>query len=432
MADPNAKYRVQQFPAAEQETPDYGRSTVWVQAVALGFHQQHRTEEYVAKALSAYRVDNRELTGVYLDGDAPGHALAATVPVATYATMHKPLNIGYGRQLDARLVTAVTVRGTHRRKGLLRGLITADLAAAKDEGLAVAALTASEGSIYGRFGFGVATTERSIAVDTGPRFRVSWDATGTVEVADAAVLLELAPAVFARVHRHTPGSIGRQEYYRLAASGTIGRDGLPDATVRCVLHYDAAGEVDGYVSYRFKGWDTKPYTMEIVDLVAATDAAYLELWQYLGSIDLIERVIWEEAPVEDPLTWALQDPRCIESSAVRDMLWLRILDAPAALTARHYAADGRLVLEIKDALGFASGLWVLESDGGDAAVAEAPAGTEPDLSLDVADLGSLYLGAVSPVTLLAAGRIREHTPGAAVTAARMFAVERPAHCLTHF
>ncbi|MGH7752895.1 MAG: GNAT family N-acetyltransferase, partial [Gemmatimonadales bacterium] len=262
MADPNAKYRVQQFPAAEQETPDYGRSTAWVQAVALGFHQQHRSDEYVAKTLSAYRADKRELTGVYVDGDTPGHALAATVPVATYATMRKPLNIGYGRQLDSRLVTSVTVRGTHRRQGLLRGLITADLSAAKDEGLAMAALTASEGSIYGRFGFGVATAERSITVDTGPRFRLRWEATGTVEVADAAVLLELAPPVFARVHRHTPGSIGRQEYYRLAASGTIGRDGLPDATVRCALHYDAAGGVDGYVSYRFKGWDTKPYTME--------------------------------------------------------------------------------------------------------------------------------------------------------------------------
>lgn len=432
MADPNAKYRVQQFRAAEQETPEYGRSTAWVQAVALGFHQQHRNDEYLAKTLSAYRADNRELTGVYVDGDAPEHALAAAVPVATYATMDKPLNVGYGRQLDARLVTSVTVRGTHRRKGLLRGLITADLAAAKDEGLAVAALTVSEGAIYGRFGFGVATTERSITVDTGPRFRISWEATGTVEVAEAAVLLELAPQVFSRVHRHTPGSIGRQEFYRLLASGTIGRDGLPDATVRCALHYDAAGAVDGYVSYRFKGWDIKPYTMEIVDLVAATDAAYLELWQYLGSIDLIERIIWEEAPVEDPLTWALQDPRCIESSVVRDMLWLRILDARAALAARQYAAGGRLVLEIRDALGFASGLWVVESDDGAAAVAEAPSGTTPDLSMDVADLGAMFLGAVSPVTLSAAGRIREHTPGAAATAGRMFAVERPAHCLTHF
>ena len=72
--------------------------------------------------------------------------------------------------------------------------------------------------------------------------------------------------------------------------------------------------MDGYVSYKFGGWSSTPYTMEVVDLVAATRAAYLELWQYLGAIDLVERVTWDEAPVDDPLPWALKDPRCVEAS----------------------------------------------------------------------------------------------------------------------
>ena len=95
--------------------------------------------------------------------------------------------------------------------------------------------------------------------------------------------------------------------------------------------------MDGYVAYKFAGWDTKPYTMEIIDLVAATDAGYLELWQFLGSIDLIQRVTWAEAPVDDPLTWALEDPRCIESCENADMLWLRVLDTVKALGARRYS-----------------------------------------------------------------------------------------------
>jgi predicted acetyltransferase len=238
--------------------------------------------------------------------------------------------------------------------------------------------------------------------------------------------------VFGRVHRLTPGSNLRQEAYRQTVSGACGRDGSEDETIRCALHYDAAGSVDGYVSYKFAGWDSKPYTIELVDLVAATDSAYLELWQFLGNIDLTERVSWADAPVDDPLTWALEDPRCIESSDHRDMLWLRILDSGTALAARRYSKDGVLTLEVTDALGMANGTWVLDVSGGDACVTPAPAGMRPELSLDVAELGSIYLGGVCPVTLASAGRIAEHVPGAALKARLMFAVERSPHCLTHF
>ncbi|MFJ6534937.1 GNAT family N-acetyltransferase [Paenarthrobacter sp. NPDC091711] len=437
MADPNentsGKYTVQRFPAvADPDHAGYSRCTTWVQAVSHGFHQQRRDDEFLAKTLASYQTDQRELTGVYINGSVPEHSLGAEVPVATYATMRKALNIGFGRQLESNLVTAVTVRGTHRRNGILRGMITADLEAAKDDGLAIAALTASEASIYGRFGFGVATFERSIKVDTGPRFQLRGLPEGTVEVADPSVLLDVAPKVFERVQRLSPGSVDRQEYYRLLASGSIGHDGKPDTSVRCALHYDPSGSLDGYVSYRFKGWDHKPYTMEIVDLVAASNAAYLDLWRFLGSIDLIDEVTWAEAPVDDPLAWALVDPRCIEASEIRDMLWLRILDTPAALRARKFPAAGKLVLEVSDSLEMAGGTWVLESDGGAAAVVTDASGEAPDLSLDVADLASIYLGAVSPVTLAAAGRLHEHTPGAAYLAQQLFAVERSAHCLTHF
>jgi len=429
MAD---SYEIRRFRAADKGTPDYAHGTDWIQAVGFGFHDTRRNDEFVDKIMAMYRQDDRELTGVYQTAHVAPHSLGANVPVATFGTLRKDMNVGYGRQLRTHMVTAVTVRGTHRRQGILRRMMTEDLAAAKADGLAVAALTASEGSIYGRFGYGVATFERSIKVDTGARFRLRHAATGRVEIADRKVLLDLAPEVFERVHRHTPGSIVRQDAYRQTVSGVCGRDGAEDEAIKCALHYDASGSVDGYVSYKFAGWDTKPYTIELVDLVAATNSAYLELWQFLGSIDLIERVSWAEAPADDPLAWALEDPRCIESSDHRDMLWLRILDTGKTLAARRYSADGALILGISDALGLAGGTFRVEVSGGEANVTEAPAGSEPDLSLDVADLGSVYLGAVCPVTLKAAGRITEHTPGAALKARLMFAVERPAHCLTHF
>jgi predicted acetyltransferase len=426
------KYEIRRFRAADRNAPEYTRGADWIRAVGFGFHDPRRNDDFVDKIMAMYRLDNRELTGVYQAGDVAPHSLGAEIPVATFATLRKDLNTGYGRQLQTQLVTAVTVRGTHRRQGLLRRMMTEDLAAAKADGLAMAALTASEGSIYGRFGFGVATFERSVKVDTGLRFRIRHEPSGTVEIADRQVLLELAPGVFGRVHRQTPGSIVRQDAYRQNVSGTCGRDGSEDEAIKCALHYAANGDVDGYVSYKFAGWDTKPFTVEIVDLVAATDAAYLELWQFLGSIDLIQRVSWADAPVDDPLTWALEDPRCIESSDHRDMLWLRILDTAQALAAKRYSGDGTLVLGITDGMGFAGGTFVLEVSGGEARVSAAAPGAQPDLSMDVADLGSIYLGAVCPVTLKAAGRIREHLDGAALTARLMFAVERAPHCLTHF
>ena len=426
------KYEIRRFRAAEKGGADYALGAAWLRGVGIGFYDERHKDEFVDKVMAMYRVDNREMTGVYQTGAVASQSLAADIPVATFGTLRKDLNIGYGRQLEAQLVTAVTVRGTHRRQGLLRRLMTEDLAASRADGLAMAALTASEASIYGRFGFGVATFERSIKVDTGPRFRLRHTPIGSVEIADRKVLLELAPGVFDRVHRVTPGSIVRQDAYRQRSSGTLGRDGAEDDSIRCALHYDADGGVDGYVAYKFSGWDTKPHSMEVIDLVAATESGYLELWQFLGSIDLIQRVTWAEAPVDDPLTWALEDPRCIESSENADMLWLRILETVKALGARRYSSDGSLVLRVTDSLGFAEGTFTLDVHDGEATVTVAPAGTVPELVLDVAELGSIYLGAVCPVTLKAAGRITELAPGAALKARLMFAVERAPHCLTHF
>lgn len=430
MAELSDDYEIRRFAAAVKGEPGYPEAERWVTAVSFGFHESTRTAEHVAKSLETYRADRRILTGAYQKQDVAPRSLPADVPVATFGTLRKTLNIGFGRMLETQLVTAVTVRTSHRRRGLLRRMMSEDLALAKAEGVAMAALTASEGSIYGRFGYGVATFERTVKVDTTARFRLNHQPVGSVDVAEPKVLLDVAPEVFDRVHRLTPGSIGRQEWYRQLASGSIARDGKEDPAVKVALHYGPDGSVDGYVSYKFLGWDTEPHTMHVVDLVAATHGAYLELWQFLAAIDLVERITWEEAPLDDPLTFALADPRCIDSSDSRDMLWLRILDVVQALEARHYPVNGRLVLEVLDPLGLTAGTFALGASGGEAAVERVD--SDPDLTLDVSALSSIFLGAVCPVTLTAAGRIREHRQGASLQARGLFAVERAAHCLTHF
>jgi predicted acetyltransferase len=432
VAELSGNYEIRRFGAVSEGKDGYAKAEAWSRAVSFGFHESTRAPEHVAKSLATYEADRRVLTGVYQTGAVAPSSLPATVPVATFATFRKPLNIGFGRMLESQMVTSVTVRTSHRRRGLLRAMMSEDLRLAKDDGIAMAALTASEGTIYGRFGYGVASFERSVKVDTTARFNLRHLPAGSVEVADPKALLRLAPEVFERVHRLTPGSMGRQDWYRQLASGSLGRDGKEDPAIKVALHYGPGGDIDGYVSYKFLGWDTEPYTVEVVDLVAAGHDAYLELWQFLGAIDLVERVSWNEAPVDDPLAWALDDPRCIDSSDSRDMLWLRILDARKALEARHYPADGRLVFGIADPLGLTAGKYALDVDGGQAAVERLPDTAHADLALDVSALSSIYVGGVCPVTLAAAGRIAENTPGATLKARQMFAVERATHCLTHF
>ncbi|TFC92610.1 GNAT family N-acetyltransferase [Cryobacterium sp. TMT4-31] len=426
----NADYEIRRFEPAAPGEPGYPEATAWDSAVSFGFHEERSSDERVQESIARSRVDGAVYTGAYQTGQPAPHSLGSDVPVATFGTQPSTLNIGFGRLLDAHLITGVTVRTSHRRRGLLRRMMTEDLTLAKGNGIAIAALTASEASIYGRFGFGVATSEQSITVDTSAKFRLDHLPVGSVEVADPKVLLELAPRVFARLHGEQPGSIGRQEFYRQLAAGASSREGGPDAKVKAALHYAPDGSVDGYVSYRFGGWDKTPATMEIVDLVAATPAAYLELWQYLAAIDLVERVTWNEAPADNPLTWALTDPRCVSATNPRDLLWLRILDVRQALEARQFATDGAVVLRVTDGLSLTAGTFSLKVQGGTAQVTEST--SAPDLDLDIAALSSIYLGAVNPVSLAAANKVREHTSGAAFLAARLFAVERPAHCLTHF
>lgn len=432
-------YELRTFPArvVDGQIPDEVEK--WQQAVTLGFHGNSTA---TGKETSAYaaseQVDGRMSTGAYLkDAAAPVGAWGIDYPVATYAYHRKSLNVGGGTLLPVHQITAVTVRPSHRRRGLLRAMMGSDLAQAKAAGIPIAALTASESTIYGRFGFGVATEacDIEVSVKGGLEFIVPAAASqGMVEIADAAVVRQLHNEIFARVHAGTYGSIGRQDMYRLAASGQGTYGSMePVKNIRAALHYDSTGAVDGYVTYKPVDDQTRS-TVEIVDLLAATDDAYLALWNYLGSLDLIDVVKWGMAPLVDPLEWAMAARRLYKRTATEDLLWLRILDTPGALAARGYAADGTLTLHVGDPQGHASGIFRIAVVHGKATVTRcAEDGSVPfGLSMGVSELSSLYLGGVSARTLQAAGRVREEAPGAVAAFDTLFATKESSHCLTSF
>ncbi|MCU6480887.1 putative acetyltransferase [Arthrobacter silviterrae] len=410
----------------------------WSQAVALGFYGDAPTGENLAKFAVLEQADGRMATGAYLkDAAAPAGAWGPEYPVATYAYHRKNLNVGGGTLLPVHQITAVTVRPSHRRRGILRAMISSDLAQAKAAGIPLAALTASEATIYGRFGFGVATHKCTVEVATrgGIAFHnPSAAAQGTVEVADPLVVRDLHHEIFARVHAATYGSIGRHDMYRLVASGQGNYASMtPVRNIRAALHYDDAGEIDGYVTYR-PNEEAKPPTVEVVDLLAVGESAYLALWNYLGSLDLIERITWTMAPEVDPLEWAMAAKRDYNRTGTEDHLWLRILDTPAALAARHYLSDGSITVHVGDPLGHASGIFRIDVVHGMATVKRCPedGSVEAELGLGVSELSSIYLGAVSARTLSAAGRVREDVPGAVARFDALFAPPGPAHSLTNF
>ncbi|MBB2996819.1 GNAT family N-acetyltransferase [Paeniglutamicibacter cryotolerans] len=412
------------------------RTLDWLNAARRGFYDKPLTEKEAAAIAGSYQADGRELTAVYDDAAvAPG--LGAEIPVATYASFTRSLNTG-ARLIDAHLVTMVTVRPTHRRRGILSRMITADLAQAKERGLFVAALHASEGGIYGRFGFGRATEAQDYAVDVRGGLPMHAPVAGSVVQVQPARLGELIPEVFSRFHAATRGSVDRQRGYLMRGTGAWSDDGFePDTALRAAVFHDAAGTAQGYVTYVFDGWDAKVPALSVRDLVAATAQAYRELWRFLGDHDLIETVNYHQASVADPLPWFLSDARRVSASGRGDRLWLRILDVPGALGARSYVRDGTLVLTVRDRLSLTTGSYRLQASGGVGTITTLTSAGPPSaeaadgIELDIADLSSLYLGSVRVADLLAAGRLAG-SPAAAARAVALFDGPGAPYCITGF
>ncbi|MGR6321620.1 GNAT family N-acetyltransferase [Micromonospora soli] len=331
-----------------------------------------------------------------------------------------------GASVPAAHVTMVSVAPTHRRRGLLTTLMSRQLREIRDAGREpVAVLWASEGRIYPRFGYGLAAQRYTLQCDTaGLRLPEPASAAGRLRLdRPAAHRAELA-RLYDRVRADRPGWSSRDERwwaYLLADLKSL-REG---ATERRVLLHECAAGVDGYALYRTKeGWGRGGPRAEVrVDeVVAATPEAYRSLWALLLSIDLTRRLSFGTAAVDEPLLWLVDEPRGL-GAQLSDALWVRVVDAPAALAARRYATEVDLAVEVTDELlPENAGRWRLV---GGPAGAECVASSAPaQLACDVRALGELYLGGAGLGALAAAGRVRELVPGTVAAAAAAFGWHR--------
>jgi predicted acetyltransferase len=395
----------------------------WIGGVLRGFREERPGDELVDRWVSHYRTDRVIVRGAWLPAGEFG---AGPMPVATYASFDKTLNAGL-ELVPLRMITDVTTSASHRRKGLLRRLIEDDLADAVAQGVPVAALTASEATIYGRWGFGPATFRQKVEVDTTPGFGFrSFVDPGRVELIEPQDAWPHVRACFDTFHARQRGSVEWPTAYEDIHTGAFDfNGGGPDRKVRGAVHLDADGRVDGFVLFKH----AEEYSIKVSEMVALTPEAQLGLWSFLGHMDRVRTVTHGIAHPDDPLAWALTDLNRVKTTEVAEFLWLRVLDVPRALTARPWAEDGTVVLEVDDPQGHAAGRFEVKTSGGVAVVSSTE--QEADVTLTAETLGSLYLSAVPVQHLRRAGRIGGHED-----AVRRFAgmadLSDPPYCLTGF
>ena len=321
-----------------------------------------------------------------------------------------------GGSLPCAGVTVVGVYPTHRRRGVLTALMRAQLDDAHARGEPIAALWASEETIYGRFGYGLGSWCGEVTI---PRERGTFarpvERRGQVRFVSADEAVELFPPVWDALRRERPGVPSRTEsWWR----GRVLR--TPEeqkAHAKRFVALDLDGSVQAYAIYRaaaaFDGGISNA-KLEVLEALGASAQATAEIWRFLLDVDWMETIAASLLPPDHPLFLLLAHPRRVRYRR-GDALWMRVVDVGAALSGRAYAGEGSVVFEVRDSFcPWNEGRWKLE--GGKARRTDEPA----EIALDADALGSAYLGAISFAELRDALRVEELAPGAVARADAVF------------
>ncbi|HZT84655.1 MAG TPA: GNAT family N-acetyltransferase [Gaiellaceae bacterium] len=333
-----------------------------------------------------------------------------------------------GGSLPCAGITAVGVSPTHRRRGVLRSMMGAQLRDVYERGEPIAALWASEETIYGRFGYGIASWAGELTVPhEWDAFAEPLEAAGTTRFVAPDEARELFPPLYETVRRERPGMTSRSGEWWAARQLRV-----PDeekSTPRRFVVLELDGEPAAYAIYRTQmSWDSGSSTARLVvrEALGATPRATAAIWRFLLDVDWMATVEVPLAPPDHPLFLLLATPRRMRYR-MGDGLWVRLVDVPAALSGRAYPEGAPLVLEVRDAVcEWNEGRWRL--DGG----ACTRTDDEPGLALDVSALASAFLGAVSFTELRAALRVEELREGAVARADALFAWRPLPWCLEIF
>ena len=335
-----------------------------------------------------------------------------------------------GGEVPAAGVTSVGVLPSHRRRGILTGLMRRQLEDVRGWGEPVAVLWSSEGGIYNRFAAGLASRNARIDAERDrSAFRYSSEPAGRVRLVIKEEALEALPVIYDRVRAGMPGFFSRSRVWweAISLADDQRERGSAGPLFHAVLELD--GRPEAYALYRVeRDWQlgVSASRLHVQEEVSASPLATREIWRFLFGVALVERVEARRLPADHPLFLLVAEPARLRLSQ-GDGLWLRVVDVAAALAARSYAAEGSLAFELADPFcPWNEGRWLLEASPAGASAART--GAEPELRLEAADLAAVYLGGFGFADLARAGRIEERAPGANARADDLFRTDRAPWC----
>lgn len=373
--------------------------------------------EGVSKAWQEAELDRTRCVfdGDEMIGTARGYSFELTVPGGT--------------RVPVSAISAVAVQPTHRRRGVLSQMIPALHADARDRGEPAAILTASEGAIYGRFGYGIATWRLGITSERrSARFLAPGADRGRMRLVERDEAEKIIPGVYERT-RARAGAVSRPDFWWPSVFWGLAHG--PEKAFFVAVHEDASGAADGYVAYEISGeWNRGLPDKHLLvwDLQSASTATHAALWEFVFGVDLVATVASVNSPIDDPLRLLVADARRIRVDFLNDGLWLCPLDIPALLASRAYAVAGSITLEVHTPAGERA---VVRLDGGPDGASVSTTTEAPDVTCDASTLGACFLGGNTWTTVAAAGRAEEHTPGALRRADAMFSTT-PAPAMLSF
>jgi predicted acetyltransferase len=386
-------------------------------AIDLAFGHDAPTEQDLA--MFEPEVELERVIGAY-----DGEHLIGTAGILTF-----DLTVP-GGMLPAAGVTGVGVHPTHRRRGVLTQLMRAQLEAIHERGEPLAVLWASEGVIYERFGYGIATYRLGMEIERSrAALRGEQPARGSFRfVAPDDALATLAP-IYERYLPLRNGAFTRSDAYWQADIVYDPERWRHGGSAAYFVVHETDDQPDAYAKYRIHSdWDAQgpKGAVEVHEAIALNPQAERALWTYLMTMDLSATIRTRNLPVDTPLRLMVTEMRRLGMN-LTDAMWLRLVDLPSALRRRAYAGRDRLVLEVRDPfLAWNHGRWQLEAMQEGAAVETTT--VDPDLIIGVADLGAAYLAGTSFAELALAGRLEECTPGAVPRADALFATPLAPWC----
>jgi predicted acetyltransferase len=393
----------------EYEAAAFAKAVALLQTPTVGeAFEPFRASYEIAPSLSAW------------DGDqCVGHAAQFLVD-----TM-----VPGGAMLPTGAVTRVGVLPTHRRRGVASGLLRGLIADSVERNLALMSLRASQATIYGRYGFGVGGDFAFVNIDPKAATPVRGaDRTGSFRLLRADEILTVIPPLYANVAMRRPGRITRPIEFD--------QNFIYDEAINLkspsyvVVHLDADGDADGFVSYTLKANDD--FTVmrgELHDIFSATDAGELALWQFVFGIDLVTEWIADERPVDDIIRWACSDIRAYQyKRSIEDEQWVRLVDVDRCLKARTFApANGSVVVAVVDGdIENNNHRWHISAQG--AHRTDEPA----DLVAPIEAVSAAYLGGRSWKVLAVTAGVECLHDDALVMADTLFATHPLPHCGTFF